>query len=520
MKLSKFPILKNNFVLIVSLLAFFVFSFINLKYPGLQYDEVLFVNAARGGVGNDKSFIYKEFFDIPVFLMQYIGALKSYIYFPIFYIFGVNVYTIRIPTIIISLFSLVIIHKAIKKFTDQKLANLVVLLLSINSVFINLTRTDVGPNTIEFFLKSIAIFLLLNSKGFKKYFLTLIIFLLGIFNKFNFIWFVNAFLVVTIFLEIINFDFKKPKIKLLKRIVPSTLIWFVSVFFLFRLNSLNNNESSLIFNLNLIPKFFNHIISIVDQTAFYEYAINNSQMWLKGPYLLIVFITISLSILKLIKNRDLQDNIVKLYVISWIYFILHFVQILVTPKATAPWHWFTIEPFFTFILSISIYINFKNKKLYLLNFILLVFILFYLLLQIFYHQANYKNARNPIWSEEIYNLMDFASNSNNNFVSIDWGFHNQFLITTSNNSSKFVDLSFILNSKNVDSTTIQNLLKLASEENNYFVLHSDNSTIFKNSRNNFFQIFDKNGVKLVLVKTFYDNEKPIYEIYKASVTNN
>ena len=40
--------------------------------PGLQYDELLFVNAARGVLIPDL-FVWKKLFGIPVLLMSYIG---------------------------------------------------------------------------------------------------------------------------------------------------------------------------------------------------------------------------------------------------------------------------------------------------------------------------------------------------------------------------------------------------------------------------------------------------------------
>ncbi|HSW98846.1 MAG TPA: hypothetical protein VLF71_03335, partial [Candidatus Saccharimonadales bacterium] len=52
-----------------------------IRFPGTEYDEALYVNAARGGVDN-VTFMTKTFYGFPVLLMPYIGALKAYIFYP------------------------------------------------------------------------------------------------------------------------------------------------------------------------------------------------------------------------------------------------------------------------------------------------------------------------------------------------------------------------------------------------------------------------------------------------------
>ena len=72
----------------LAFLAIAIYLICSLSYidkPGLYYDETLFVNVALGN--EDGSFIDLEApigpYRIPVMLMPYIGALKSYFYFPI-----------------------------------------------------------------------------------------------------------------------------------------------------------------------------------------------------------------------------------------------------------------------------------------------------------------------------------------------------------------------------------------------------------------------------------------------------
>ena len=84
----------NTYTLaIIFFLSLFIsLSIYNLSYPALYYDEMLFVNASLGGT--EDFFIYKKFFDIPIYLMPYIGALKSWIYFPIFKFLDVSLLSV------------------------------------------------------------------------------------------------------------------------------------------------------------------------------------------------------------------------------------------------------------------------------------------------------------------------------------------------------------------------------------------------------------------------------------------
>jgi len=62
--------------------------------PGLYYDELLFVPAA---MGRHEAFQmpYRRWLGLPIMIFPYIGALKAWIYAPIFRLFGVSALTIR-----------------------------------------------------------------------------------------------------------------------------------------------------------------------------------------------------------------------------------------------------------------------------------------------------------------------------------------------------------------------------------------------------------------------------------------
>ena len=123
-------------IIAFSLFYFAIMAGRNIAIPGLYYDEVLFVNAATGAVTD--SFIARRIGGAPVMLMPYIGALKAYLYFPIFKIFGVSPATIRFPVICISFVSLLTAY-SISRLTFNKCARaMLVLIVSVDPVFISL----------------------------------------------------------------------------------------------------------------------------------------------------------------------------------------------------------------------------------------------------------------------------------------------------------------------------------------------------------------------------------------------
>jgi hypothetical protein len=139
----------KSFYWILSLLLaciYLVLALIKIEFPGIFYDEIAFGNAALGGI--DHYFLHYRMGNFPVLLMTYMGALKAYIYYPIFKIFGVSVYSIRIPTIIISALALYLLVIAVRDFFNWKIALTTLTLIAIDASFINQTRYDNGPTVI------------------------------------------------------------------------------------------------------------------------------------------------------------------------------------------------------------------------------------------------------------------------------------------------------------------------------------------------------------------------------------
>ena len=130
--------------------------------PGLQYDEVLFVNAATGEPTNGL-FVAKRLLGLPVMLMGYIGALKAYLYYPVFQVFGVSPETVRWPVILVSLATLAFTYLVARFTFDRLVSALVVLVMSVDPTFMYLTKLDYGPVALMMILKVAALFFALRA---------------------------------------------------------------------------------------------------------------------------------------------------------------------------------------------------------------------------------------------------------------------------------------------------------------------------------------------------------------------
>lgn len=131
----------------------------HIDRPGLYYDEILFVNAAVGGLSDQ--FVALRIGGVPVMLMHYIGALKAWIWSPIFVLWDVDPASVRIPAIIIGLGGNVLACIAMGVWFGRTAAVVTALAICFDPTVGMQSRLDWGPNAIMFlcrggFLLSVA----------------------------------------------------------------------------------------------------------------------------------------------------------------------------------------------------------------------------------------------------------------------------------------------------------------------------------------------------------------------------
>jgi Dolichyl-phosphate-mannose-protein mannosyltransferase len=178
---------------LLSLLAF-ALAARHIGSPGLQYDELLFVNAAKGAPGSDL-FIDARLFGIPVLLMRYIGALKAWVYHPIFAVFPVAAASVRLPSIIFGVTGALLLVAALGRMFGRRAVLLSAPIILLDPTILMQSRLDWGPNALMFLLRGALLFSLCSwivTKRSRWIFLALLAAALGVFDKLNFLWLVYA----------------------------------------------------------------------------------------------------------------------------------------------------------------------------------------------------------------------------------------------------------------------------------------------------------------------------------------
>jgi hypothetical protein len=183
--------LLSNIILGLALVYTAVAAGIPASVPGLYYDEVAFVNAALPGDGD--SFIRARIAGVPVMVMSYYGALKGWLYIPIFKIFGVSAETVRFPAIALSILALWITYYVARFSFDHFTSAILVFVAATDPAFVYQTKLDFGPIVLMNLLKMAALlsfFRMVKNMSVPSLWTLVIACLLGVFDKLNFIWFV------------------------------------------------------------------------------------------------------------------------------------------------------------------------------------------------------------------------------------------------------------------------------------------------------------------------------------------
>ena len=154
--------------------------------PGIYYDEILSLAPAAGEQP------YLKCFGLPLMVFPYIGALKSWIYTPIFALFGVSPVTVRLPTILISCGTLALGYSLVRRILGPRWAVAFTGACAVHPGFVFLTKVDWGPIALMLFLKALCLVLLFKwLEGPQRICWSVFgVCILGFFDKFNFIWFV------------------------------------------------------------------------------------------------------------------------------------------------------------------------------------------------------------------------------------------------------------------------------------------------------------------------------------------
>jgi 4-amino-4-deoxy-L-arabinose transferase-like glycosyltransferase len=112
-----------------------------LNGPGIEEDEALFVGPFVGSAPA----LYEwhiGHFRIPVMTMDYIGALKSWIYWPVFRLWSPDVWSMRPPVCLLSVVTLLLFADVVRRAAGKRVALAAAVFLATDAVFVLINVFD------------------------------------------------------------------------------------------------------------------------------------------------------------------------------------------------------------------------------------------------------------------------------------------------------------------------------------------------------------------------------------------
>jgi hypothetical protein len=171
-----------------------------LDKPGYYYDEVIFVPVSLRVLGqcDVDAAVTTEVGCFP--LMQtlgYVGAVKAWLSAPLIGIFGANLFTVRLPAVLLGAAVLLLLWSFVRRELGTAWAALLMTLLAIDPVLLDHARLDWGPQMIAAFLRVLSLVAMwrwLQTGRTRWLVITCAAFLVGFVDKLNFSWVIGAWI--------------------------------------------------------------------------------------------------------------------------------------------------------------------------------------------------------------------------------------------------------------------------------------------------------------------------------------
>jgi hypothetical protein len=162
-----------------------------IRHPGLHSDELLFATPALGAGGAT----YDPWFHLPLMVGGYLGALKAYLFMPVFALVDPGPLVIRLPSVALAALALLGFWRFVRGAAGPGAAFFVLALVVLDPSYTFAARVDWGPTVLMQVLKAAAlllVFQLVERRRAGRLWWLAAVSLLGLYDKLNFIWVMNA----------------------------------------------------------------------------------------------------------------------------------------------------------------------------------------------------------------------------------------------------------------------------------------------------------------------------------------
>ena len=517
--------------------AICVFVFLGayrIELPGLYYDELNFVNAALGAA--DSTFIHMRLGRLPLLVFPYMGALKAWVYYPVFGLFGVSAMTIRLPTVLLGAVTLLILYQLMRAKLGAVWAAIALWILAVDPAGVFPSRLDWGPTVLTHLFQAAILALWFSYRDDPKLWkpaLIALCFGLGFFDRFNFVWMGAAF--------VIGISFCHPdSVKKLWNSAPGFARWIAILLGLIALGL------TLYLILPLLM-YYGHVsgaqsssvqvkwhalLSTLSGQAVASFIFEDASAIISYVPFWLIVITGFLALVSLFvpmsnagAREDRKDGLFCLVVA-----FLIFLQILITRQAGGPHHYLMVFPLpllaFAFLAK-SVYTQLADKNLRLVGALVFCSAAVCLFAVNVHNSAAYlshfraNTHYNPRWSPEIYSLSRYIREHGFEAKSIifaDWGLHTQLHALAPELRARLRDYwpTFKeLGGKNQEEQTAT-LKYVFPEGKSFVVTFAASKETFPETRRNFLaSMMAHPELKSRLAKEFWFGGEKIYELYEV-----
>lgn len=140
---------------------FFLAGQLFIPRLGIEDDEALFAS----GIFGPRSDLYAITFGdrlLPVMIMSYIGALKTWLMRPVLNAFGASVWAIREPAMIAGVASIWLTYVLVRRMAGARAAVIATILLATDPLYLLTTCFDWGPVALQHLLVIAAVYLIVR----------------------------------------------------------------------------------------------------------------------------------------------------------------------------------------------------------------------------------------------------------------------------------------------------------------------------------------------------------------------
>jgi len=179
----KWPAVSALSVVSLFALLFVGLGTILIPYAGLEADEVVFAAPLHGTT----KYVFATHFlhhAIPLMVISYVGALKTWLYGPLLWIHSTSAYAIRFPMVLAGAITIVIFYEWAGVFAGPRGALFAAVLLATDPTFLLTDTFDWGPVALQHLLVVSGCFLIARGRLSWGAFL----FGLALWNKAVFVW--------------------------------------------------------------------------------------------------------------------------------------------------------------------------------------------------------------------------------------------------------------------------------------------------------------------------------------------